>query len=198
MQCRSSAEHVPRPGADKGGAGVGVGPCVTAVGGAVDLVGSVAAATGSAAAAFVHAGDVHVSPVTRSPVICTLRMNEVLSCRSLVQVRPLSVEQRTRRGPHSVVPGDIHPPVKGRRWIHVGPTGFAVVFKAGGNAVMGPAIRVPGSGQLLLPPKPSVAAAVNPDGVPSGGWAVISSEQRDLPGVREGALTVGLGEAGKG
>ena len=80
------------------------------------------------------------------------------------------------------------------RKVHVGPTGFAIVFKAGVNAVMGPAIWVPGSGGLI--PAQAVAAAVDPDRVPSGRWAVI--ENNGISSVREGALTVGLGEAGKG
>jgi hypothetical protein len=57
--------------ADEVGAGVSVGPCVTAVGGAVDLVGSVGAAARSAtvAAVFVHASDIHVA---RDQVTCDL------------------------------------------------------------------------------------------------------------------------------
>ena len=79
-------------GPGEGGAGVGVGPSVAAIGGPVDLVGPV----GEAPA--------HLRPCRR----CRRRRGQVagdldiadearrLNCRSLVQVSPLSVEQRTK------------------------------------------------------------------------------------------------------
>ena len=82
--------------AGKGGAGVGVGPGVAAVGGPVDVVDIVVR---EAAAAFVHARDVD-GPVARQ-VAGDLDVADeglaVVSCRSLVQVAPLSVEKRTWR-----------------------------------------------------------------------------------------------------
>src|SRR5882724_3831638 len=41
----------------------------------------------------------YTSPVTLSPVIWTSRMKLVVSCRELVQVSPLSVENRTNSAP---------------------------------------------------------------------------------------------------
>ena len=54
----------------------------------------------------------------------------------------------------------------------------------------------PGPREWWLKPAQAVATAVDPDGVPSGGWAVI--QNNGISGVREGALTVGFGEAGEG
>src|SRR5713101_9737014 len=41
----------------------------------------------------------YTSPVARSPVIWTSRKKVVVTCPSLVQVAPLSVEKRTKRAP---------------------------------------------------------------------------------------------------
>ncbi len=82
--------------AAEGGAGVGVGPGVTAVGGPED---EVVAGVRPPPPSFIPA--MYTSPVTRSPVIWTLRMKglPLVICRSLVQVRPSSVEKRTKRAP---------------------------------------------------------------------------------------------------
>ncbi len=65
------------------------------------------------------------------------------------------------------------------------------------NAVMGPAIRVRRSGGLVPAKTPTAAARVNPGGIPSAGWLVVQNNGV-AKSVGEGALTVGLGEAGEG
>src|SRR5205823_10062493 len=163
-------------------------------GGTIDFVGSVGAAAGSAtvAAVFVHASDIDVASgqVTRD-----LHVADEGAIGNLSLVGPgvaviSGVADEDIRAATEIVPGNIHPPVKVRQWPHVGPTRFAVVL-TGVNAVMGPALRVRRSGGLV--PAQPAAAAVEPDGVPSGGWAVI--QNYGASGVREGALTVGEGEA---
>ena len=65
------------------------------------------------------------------------------------------------------------------------------------NAVMGPAIRVPGSGGLVPAEALSATASIEPDCEPSGAWLVVENN-RVAKGIVEGALTIGPSEAGKG
>ena len=79
----------------------------------------------------------------------------------LCHVAPLSVEKVVKSAPLpyvEVVPGNIHPPEEGRRWVVVRPTRLPVVATAVVNAEMGPAIRVRGIGGLV--PAEAEAAAL--------------------------------------
>ena len=65
------------------------------------------------------------------------------------------------------------------------------------NAEMGPAVGIRGSGGLVAADALAAAADVEPDREPSAGWLVVQSNGV-AQGIGEGALTVGLGEAGEG
>ena len=69
---------------------------------------------------------------------------------------------------------------------------------------MGPAVWIPGSGGIITAHAATAAARVDPDGVPSGGRAIVQNNGVAL-GTGEGALTddgtassdIGAGEAVK-
>ena len=65
------------------------------------------------------------------------------------------------------------------------------------SAEMGPAIRVPGSGGLVPAETVTAAAAIEPDGEPGAGWAVVENN-RVAERIIEGALTVRPSEPGEG
>ena len=126
-----------------------------------------------------------------SPVIWTLRKKAVLTCRSLVQVAPLSVEKRQKELP---------PRTNRSRKRTSAKQGEAGLLSAqpdsrsscaGVNAEMGPAIRVRGSGGLVPTQALTTAAGVEPDCEPGSGWAVIENNGV-AERIREGALTVAV------
>src|SRR5207245_2742491 len=179
------------------GAGVGVGPSVAAVGGPKDEV----RARSEAPAAFVHAGDVHVA---RGQVTGDLDVaDERGAAGQLSRVGPSGTvvsgiaDEESASPDIEVVPGNVHMPIEWAGRVVVCPARLSVVVVVGVNAVMGPAIRVPGSGGVVPAEALTATAHVKPDSVPSAGWAVVQNNGVAL-GIGEGALTGGGGEADEG
>src|SRR5262249_23108335 len=107
--------------AGKAGAGIGVGPSVAAVGGPVNVVNVVVR---EAAAAFVHTGDVD-RPIARHVTSNLDIANKGSGVAHIYRGVPRSAVITGEGDPEraaansEVVPGNDHPPEKGRRRIVV-------------------------------------------------------------------------------
>ena len=93
--------------------------------------------------------------------------------------------------------GGVHSAVERRRWVVIRPTRLSIVLGVSVNAVMGPAIRVRGSGSLVPSKALTAAAAVEPNGKPGAGWAIVQNNGV-ANRVGEWALTVSAREANEG
>ena len=148
-----------RPG--KAWAGIGVGPGIASVGRPVE---EVSAIVGKATAAFVHARDVHVAfgKVTGDLDVA----DEGRAGGDLSRIGPSDTvvsgvaDEQGAIIDSEVVPGNVHPPVEGRAGIIVHPARLAIVEGAVVNAIMDPAIRVPGSGGLVAADTLTAAATI--------------------------------------
>src|SRR5438105_5239708 len=150
------AAAIKAAGRCEGGAGIGVSPGVTAVGGPEEEVGAGA----EAAAPFVHASDVHVPCDQVTGDLDVADEGAAASDLSLVGPSQTVVsgepDEEGTTPASKVVPGNIHPPVEGRGWVHVAPARLSVVPAAAAAAavdavIMGPTSRgwVPGSGRVV-------------------------------------------------
>ncbi|PYK37736.1 MAG: hypothetical protein DME60_12100 [Verrucomicrobia bacterium] len=185
-----------RPG--KGGSSVGGGPGVAPVGGPVEVVDVV---VGEPSAAFVHPGDVDVAVDLVTGDLDVADEGDAGGDLSLVGPGDSVVSGEADKdalATTEVIPGDVHPPVEGRGYVVVRIARLSVIAAAAVNAVvMGPTIRVPGSGGLVSAQALTAAGSVKPHSVPSVGWPV-EENNGVAHGIRERALTAGEGEAAKG
>ena len=184
--------------ATEGGSRVGVSPGVASVGGPKDEIRVV---VGEASAAFVHTGDVHVACGQIAGDLDVADKGSAGGNLSRVCPRdPIVSRVPDKEGAPAnieVVPRNVHPAVEGRRWVIVSPARLSVVLRVRVNAVMGPAIRVPGSGGLVPAEAKTAAGLVDPDGEPSAGWLVIQNNWV-AHRIGEGAVTSGSRDAGEG
>src|SRR5262249_33630553 len=111
-------------------------------------------------------------------------------------VSGIANEQRTAA--HiEVVPGNVHPTIKRRSLIGIGPARFPVIVVAVVDAIMRPAIRAPGGGGFVSAEPLTAAASVQPDSEPGPGRTVVQNNR--IPhGVGERALSAAGGETHKG
>ena len=183
----------------EGRAGIGVSPACAAISGLEDEVRVV---VGKATTAFVHAGDVQV-PVARH-VTGDLHVADegILSAHHHRAAPSITVisganNEDVRVADIKVVPGNIHVSEVRRARVIISPARLAVGRALVENAEMRPAIWILRSGGLIPAKTLTTARTIQPHREPSAGRLVVQ-KNRVAKGVVEGALTIGLGKAGKG
>ena len=180
--------------AGKTGTRVRVRPGIAAVRGPEDKI---AVGVGEAAASFIHAGDIQVAC---SEVAGNLHIADERSAGSdLSCIGPCAAvigritDEESAPAYIEVVPGNVHPAVKGRSWIVISPARLSVVLRVAMNAVMAPAIRIPWGSRLVATEALSATTAVQPNGKPGCRWLVVQNN-RVAQSIIEGALPIIRGE----
>ena len=166
---------------------VGIRPGVAAVGRTIELVDPI----GQATALFVHAGEENRSgrPVNSDLDVTNEGAGHLFLSPGRSVVGEANIDALSAS---KVVPRDIHSAVEGAAWIVVGNARFAVIGCPGMDTEMGPAICIRRSGRLVATNALSTATAIEPHRKPGSGGGLIK-HHRVTKGVREWALTIGLG-----